>query len=69
MENLDYSHDKKDDSVGIVSYGEETDSFDETINSLDGNLWCKFNTVPIIKSGSDTSFSFTVAKLEIDAIL
>ena len=36
-EYLDSSHEKKYGSVGIASYGEETDSFDEAINALDGN--------------------------------
>ena len=29
-------------SVGRVYYGEETDSFDESINALDGHWGCKF---------------------------
>ena len=35
-EYLDPSHDKKYVSVFRVSYGEETDSFDDAINALDG---------------------------------
>ena len=37
-EYFDYSHDKKYGSLGRVYSGEETESFDEAINALDGHL-------------------------------
>ena len=37
---------KKKGSVGILSSGEETESFDEAINSLNGNSGCEITPGP-----------------------
>ena len=44
---LDSHHDKKYGFVGRVSSGEETDSFDDAINALDGNSGCEFIPGPL----------------------
>ena len=47
IEYFDFSHDKKYGSVCRVPYGEDTDSFDEAINTLDGHSGCKCTHVPL----------------------
>ena len=46
-EYLDYFYDKKYGSVGRVSSGEETDSFDGDINAVYGNSGREFNPAPL----------------------